>query len=473
MTQVLITGGNPFAFENQPLAMNNYGILYELFVLPFAIVFGNTLLVHRAVSFFFILLCSAVSFLTLKKINNDVYLSGLCSILMAIVLTGRGGIGASPASVGCFFFLTAVLVPFNRSFDACSLLISILSCLLAFYTKPYFVLSFGIVASYLFLFVSKKTGVLYSISFCLFFLVTFALIRYFLTLYFVDILLGNISNADLGLAHLLEQLQELCREFFPSFALALLFLLINAVRNYGKEFSSQKIKLNLGWSNLDSALFRMSMDYFGYVFLIGLLAFIFILGAHLLNFMTYAYHVVMLPFFLWLFSKIIKGTRLALIAIPIFLLNAAWLSLILINPSFLQKKDSAGWSEIRAYVSGSEKVLNSPAIVSLLIEEGILPVDSGQTEFYYALKRYPDLPWLCPSYKVVKQNGSQYLWNINYAIANKEFDKLILTEEDKSEIKLRDRIDQYYVKVNTIQLDMPQTNEVWKLGVWEPIKPSP
>src|SRR5688572_21765724 len=45
MTHILLIGGNPFSSEFQPLAMNNYGIGYYLFALPFAKLFGNTLVV--------------------------------------------------------------------------------------------------------------------------------------------------------------------------------------------------------------------------------------------------------------------------------------------------------------------------------------------------------------------------------------------------------------------------------------------
>jgi hypothetical protein len=36
MTQLLLDGKNPFSLANQPLGMNNYGIVHGVIVLPFA-----------------------------------------------------------------------------------------------------------------------------------------------------------------------------------------------------------------------------------------------------------------------------------------------------------------------------------------------------------------------------------------------------------------------------------------------------
>ena len=136
-TRILLNGENPFSFENQPLAMTNYGIGYNLAVLPFARFFGNTLLVHRAVTFTFILLSAFACAAVVYKKQKDISLSFTCGAFVIIGLTTNGGIGAYPSSMGTFLFLLAVLVPYIRSFDRIGLFASILFSLLAFYTKPY------------------------------------------------------------------------------------------------------------------------------------------------------------------------------------------------------------------------------------------------------------------------------------------------------------------------------------------------
>ena len=160
VTQLLLAGQNPFAIENQPLGMTNYGIVFSLVAWPLASLFGNTLLVHRAITVLFLVLSAYVVARTALISNHQAALSLLGAELVAAALATRGGLGGYPSSMGAFFFLAAITAPYVRGFDRWGLLLSGAASLLAFYSKPYFVLGFGIVAGYTFLFVSKRAGLL-------------------------------------------------------------------------------------------------------------------------------------------------------------------------------------------------------------------------------------------------------------------------------------------------------------------------
>ena len=69
-TDSLIRKINPFSLANHPLMTNNYGFLYNMVVLPFAITFGNTLIVHRTISILFILVSCTLIVLILTKVGN-------------------------------------------------------------------------------------------------------------------------------------------------------------------------------------------------------------------------------------------------------------------------------------------------------------------------------------------------------------------------------------------------------------------
>jgi hypothetical protein len=126
LTKILLGGRNPFSFENQPLGMTNYGLGYNLVVLPFAMLFGNTLVVHRAVTFTFILLVAFLIYLSLNRSVHEPVLALVCSAFIMTGLIANGGIGAFPSAMGTFLFYIAILVPFVRSFDKNSLVISVL-----------------------------------------------------------------------------------------------------------------------------------------------------------------------------------------------------------------------------------------------------------------------------------------------------------------------------------------------------------
>ena len=124
VTELLLEGRNPFAVENQPLGMTNYGILFSLTAWPLALVFGNTLILHRAITIAFLLLSAYVVARASLFAGRQVVLSLAAAILAAAALATRGGLGAYPSTMGAFFFLAATAVPYVRGFDRRGLLLS-------------------------------------------------------------------------------------------------------------------------------------------------------------------------------------------------------------------------------------------------------------------------------------------------------------------------------------------------------------
>ncbi|HVN15364.1 MAG TPA: hypothetical protein VMT73_06455 [Anaerolineales bacterium] len=473
MAQIFLKGGNPFTLEYQPLAMNNYGIVYDLVVYPFAALFGNTLAVHRSVTFLFLLSTFLLIFKRVSKDNKDLYFTLACSTIILISLTGRDGLGAFPSAAGVFLFLAATLIPFDRSFDDRGLLISALIGVIAYYTKPYFVLSFGIVASYVFLFISKKKGLLYTLVFALIFGVFYFFIRQVFSLYFIDTFLGNIVNATRSLGHLYAQLIELAKEFFPVIVLAFGFLFLR-VNNLKSAHVSEESRPLVNILSFDQPWFSIQFDYYFYFLLCSTLAFVFVLGLHIGANMLYAYQLMVPPFCLWLFQKINPGTRLGLISIPLILLNFVLLVFVLLNPNFLSEKNSQEWARLYNYVNDSTHILNSPVITSAIVERGTLPVDSGQTEYYYRFDPYPHDKFLGPDYDIIKSNGRKYKDGIIDSVKNVKYDKVILSKGEllsdwKYAFVYGDLI-QHYQLTDTFAVDMPQVDQKWTVEVWEPIR---
>ena len=184
--------------------------------------------------------------------------------------------------------------------------------------------------------------------------------------------------------------------------------------------------------------------------------------------MTSAYQIVLPPFILWLFQKLNSKSRFSIISLCLLFINILILDNILLNPSFLRQRDSVAWSNLYNHIRDSRRVVNCPAVVSAMIDIGILPVDSGQTEYYYYIQPYPNNILFGPDYDTVKRHGILYRRSIRNAVSNGKFDKIILTDGYGNLISF-DTVNQYYVKVETIAIDMPQTHQTWVIGVWEPI----
>ena len=132
LTEYILKGRNPFMLMNQPLMNTNKGAFYNLLVVPFAAIFGNTLALHRVISIVFILLsCGLVGWcLRYFKISWPISIAGgtivFAGLLFYIGPTARAD------GLGTFLYLVSGLIPFMRKFDRQGLLISATAGILAF-----------------------------------------------------------------------------------------------------------------------------------------------------------------------------------------------------------------------------------------------------------------------------------------------------------------------------------------------------
>ena len=467
MTQILLQKGNPFSSENQPFAFNNYGIVYNLVVLPLAAWFGNTLPVHRTVTFVFIILSCWLIFQTIFKVNRNHLFAAAGAILVLMGAASRDGNGAFPSALGEFLFLGAILIPSSRSFDLFSLFVSVVLSAIAFYTKPYFVLSFGIVASYLFIFVSKKKSLIYSLLFSSLFILSFFLVRYFYKYYFIDTIISNLFNDNHpSFSYEITQLMQFVREFYPSLILTAVILLLYLEKLISRKIWFKNPLAYVDFLDMDRPLITQPLNYFVYFLACTSLTFILILGSHTGAYMTYLYQIVLPPFYLVLIQNINPASRLGLTSFFILLLNILLFSWVRFNPAFLQQANSPEWATLYQYVDNSKQILNTPIITSELIRVGITPVDSGQTEYFYDIKPYIDNRLLGPNYDDVKQNGIQYKALIHNSVINAQYDRIFTTGELRSFAPTD--MGKYYSQVRTLEISMPQVDQQWIVGIWEP-----
>lgn len=466
LTALLLNGENFSTFENQPLSYNAYGIGYNAVELPFAFIFGNTLYIHCWVTFIFIILSALMGFWIIFQRTRKFSLSLITTAFISIGFIGWGGIGSAPTTMGTFLFLSAIFIPYLKSFNKLSLIVSAVLALIAFHTKAYFVLSFGIVASYMFLFVSKKKGLLYFLLFFILFVITFIVIRLTFPLYFVNVIYGNAANTFRTLKHLYTQLFWLFVYFFPILVLTGIMM----VRQFREKRLSltnfAKIKLDI--SHLNNPFVQLHVDYYLYTFVVSLLVFVIILGSHVGNYLAYAYELVVPTFLFLFFVKFYENKLYNTFSILTILFNLLYWQYITLHPQMLIQRNSVEWKKVYSYLEPSMSILNSPTITSRLVELGILPVDSGQTDVYYLMKPYPDNILVGPSYDEYFNDGLEYTKSINDSIVNQEYD-LIITTKDVDVFYDLELIASHYKLVDQLILYMNQTEQKWVVQVWEPI----
>jgi len=469
VTDFLMRGTNPFSLASHPLMTNNYGLLYNLIVLPFALFWGNTFAVHRSVSIIFILFSSALIVRTLRKSGAALPFSLLGGVLVAACLLFYVTPIARPDALGTFLFLVAVLVPWYRKFDAWGLVFSGVLSLLAFLAKPYFVLSAGIVASFVFLFVSKKRALLYGIGVFGLLVLSLGILNHFLEMYFFDVVINNMSNSALSWGHLWEQLKWYVLICSPGMAI-LLLMWIGSPKKEGLLPDRLMMKDRLDLIHLDQPFFQASVDYYGYAFLCAALVVVLFLGRHEGAYMTYFFQLITPLFVLVVFRQLDASYRRGALTACLVIANLILVSFYVLYPNSLYSSDKKKWAQIDQYVSSSHALLNSPISVSELVALNRAPIDSGQTEYYYATTPYPD-NFLAPSYSVVLAQGRNYLDMIRLNIKNRKYDRIMIRKFDvgyNAPFGYENIIPQYYVRVAEIDAPMPQTNQNWAIEIWEP-----
>lgn len=79
------------------------------------------------------------------------------------------------------------------------------------------------------------------------------------------------------------------------------------------------------------------------------------------------------------------------------------------RPLALTSEERSAWELVRSYIRGSSRVLADPPVVSLLIEQNVPLVDSGQSEFFLTGGQPPEIiSWAVPNYsdKAVSRLGA-------------------------------------------------------------------
>lgn len=467
VTRILLSGGNPYTLENQPLAMNIYGLGYNLAVLPFAALFGNTLLVHRSVTFAFIVLSAMMVFAVVYKIRKDVPLALIGSAFVMIGLIGKAGNGAFSSAMGVFLFLASVLIPFLYSNNKGSLVLSAILVLAAFYTKPYFVLAFGIVASFLFLFVSKKKGVLYALFFFVLLAASFVLVRLLFPLYFFNVLIVNSSMSWLSYAHMWNQLSNLFFRFWPMLLVSIIFLTKKQMEKKPELSGVQIDKDLVNFLDWQSPLFKFAFDYCLYLFLCALLAFVFLLGRHMGNDMNYAYQLLIPTGLCWFGIKIDYGKKIPVLFTVLILINLFSWQGGLLDLGKLEQRNSKEWARFYSYIQSASNILNSQIEASEVVRLGLTPIDTGQTIVYYQVKPFPDNLLVDASYETIALDGFRYTKFIDQSIQKQKFD-LVVSVKEKGVFYHIKRLGEYYSVVDEIELVMPQSSQRWTVLIWKP-----
>ncbi|MGB6063282.1 MAG: hypothetical protein WBG50_00635 [Desulfomonilaceae bacterium] len=384
-TDLLLQGYNPYSIALQPVAMNAYGIVYNLLVLPLAHVWGSTPYVHRVVSCFFIVMtCGCLLWgLRLSRVSWSMAVVAVAT-LFAFLATGLS-IVSRPDSLGQFLFLASIVVPFAYKYSVPALAISIALCLLGLLTKPYFVLGAPFMAGYLFAFESKSKGLWYALGFGVALTATLfatnALCETWLTNTIFNHLNNDLSGQYTSVTHLRVQMwvhAESILGFIAAFIWA-----------YGFSVGSGEIafKRSLGslfnFKNFDKPLIEAEGDLPFMMLLFGTIIMVWKLGLHTGNWQLY-YHQFMTPFALWFVVAFIDGLKINRhweVLLPL-IANLTVLNLFYVSGDLEDHTEE--WKALEQVVASHQDMYHSAGLAYLMRKYGKPIYNTGHDEYYAA-----------------------------------------------------------------------------------------
>ncbi|MGA9381847.1 MAG: hypothetical protein WBV73_24065 [Phormidium sp.] len=467
-TILLLKGGNPYDIANQPESTNVYGILYPLFVYPFAKLWGASIAVHRAISTIFLFAATGLIFWVMRSLK--------VSLILSIVAVGifywhqilATAFMVKPDSIGLFLFLASLVIAWKYNYSWRSLLASIILGLLGFIAKPYFVLSIPYLCLYLFLFNSKKKGIIYGFLSLLATVFTFGVLDYFFETYFNNNIFVylNVRLAGGGLEYAFYQINTY---LFQNLSLVVIFVLFGYIFLKGLILKfpslgvSNAIAQSFNLSTFNEPLINANVNLFAFCLLASLALFYLKLGQYTGTWLNYIYHLIS-PFVVIVAFKLANKLNknavillLAIIAINIFFIQPE----VLLNT----QKDYQQWQNLRSLISRHENVFNSPAIASILVEQNKKVYDSGHSEYFGLGQKREIFNIELPSNNMIQQRFEDYQQEIANSVLNQKFDLVVLTKR-YSEFVSETLVKKCYNYQGEVTVKM--LTQIWKLDVWRP-----
>lgn len=494
ITATIAAGENPYSIDNQPARASLYPPLYNIIVAPISLIVGNSLELHRIVVAIFIglsvLLCFAATLRASGSRSNSLAAAALYYAALLFYSTPI----ASPNSLGLFFFLACLLIPWRYNFSNTSLAAALLFGVLSFYGKQYFVACIGYLALYLFIAVSKKKAVIFGV--CSLLGLIFSLIAVHASSpYFLDNTVFSISTAVGSISSTKTMLKQMT--FFSTTYISLIFLVAslaslqlytylsnNKLKHGTEKQSIEKLStekqatrfFDIGRIN-EPLLFRKP-DYFWFCFACSVTIIVLSLGKNPGNYMTYLFQL-MSPFFLVAsFTLISRSSKKKWIPLPFIIFS------LYHNHSILSKDfsfDQTAWNKLENTMVGKSEIYGPPLILSSLLREDKNIYLNGHTRYFSFANGKPDFFRRKDNEQSVMFVWEKYLKDIHWRIETQKFDAIILDQWMKipsiagnsdTAVDGSAHLKKYYERSEVIKIslaDRPGGGKYY-MSIWEPIK---
>lgn len=421
LTDFMVVGGIPYTEEAMPAYMNVYGIAYPAIVYPFAKIFGSTYALHRIVNAFFLFLALYVVYRVLRRENLDRMKSLFLVVIWytTFLLTIFDVLSRSDG-FGIFLYMTTLAIPWWSKFSNKSLILAVVTTVLSFYTKQYFVLGGIFLALYIFLFLSKKKSLIFSAGASCLFLTSAILIHIFMPYYFFNTILFHLKNARYLTSHLILQIQE-----FSYLNFGLIFLMamfagwkVATIRKIQWERFFPVPKHLFDWKK---GVFQIPLNYWTVLLAFSVIVVVGKFGGHDGNFLSYFVELIgplliIVTALVWkqFPNKAISG-----------LCIAGTLCILIARTSQFGIEDKKSiddnWTEWKGIINVCNDVYVPGPFARIAHENGSKVYDAGHGEYFTK----PITKFMIPTFPDPRPVFNAYLHELERKITGKEFDCIV------------------------------------------------
>jgi len=451
-TSTIASGGNPYSLENQPMRISMYPVIYNIIVVPFSQVLGNTFELHRAVAGAFILGCCCLTYYACRASAGKRTESLAAATLLYAGLLFYATPVASPNAPGLFLFLAAILIPLADKFSTRSLAVSIALGILAFYTKQYFIASLGYVALYMFLAVSKQRAILYGVISLVLFLASLITVSRVFPYYLEDTIFAVQASAEFAASdeRLLGQFKAYAQVYLP-LLLILCLLVIARLRGTGATATgngsgrSWRSYFVLDLGKLDKPLLSRGPDYIWLCCACSVVIIAVVLGKNAGNYLSYLFQFIS-PFLLAGIFASASRTAVWQLAVQGLTIAAFFTTFSILPRDF--SVDESGWERVQAEIDNADDIYASTLVLREVLDKGGPVYLSGGTRYFILGSGKPDFLANSAQERSVADIWEDHVLRIQSKLENREFDVLL--------------IDQWLPLPKSVHEDTPDTMAVLK-----------
>ena len=456
LTDLQLSGRNPYLLEDRPAIVSIYGIGYQWVMRPVATLVGGSLLTHRLVSCTFILLNCGLLAWALRK-DQAGWTLVVTAVAFWFVELGQGlSIVARPDAFGMFLFLGSLVIPYCLGFTTATLIVSAGLSILGFYTKAYFLLGLPLMSLFLFLHHGKLKGVLFFTGAMAIFAATVPLINLAYPAYFSETFFISRNAATRSWNHL----QAVGGGYLRQHIVLILVLGIAFVTGLIAWWRSRRDQWR-SWISLlplRAPLLASPGNLPALALAVSSVVMVLMLGLHQGNGILY-YHQIISPFLLWLVFRFAarvesrQGVALLLIMIHGVLYCRE------LRP--LPADDRKEWLKLEQVVTASTNAFLPPPLAWVARQQGKPVYDGGQTEF--SIRAYKGNFTKIGS--LYEKRISDYWAGIISGQIRRDFDTMLVTPGLSPFVSFR-MLNEHYVFQET--LTMPMVFDSYPVDLWRP-----